>query len=61
MKSTGRIVVEIDSNYYRPTEVDLLIGDYQKAKNILGWEPKTKFRELVNIMVEFDYKKLKNK
>lgn len=59
LKSSGKIVVDIDSNYYRPTEVDLLIGSYQKAKNILGWEPKTKFKELVKIMVEFDFNKLK--
>src|ERR1051326_4483111 len=39
--------VEIDPRYYRPAEVDLLIGDYSKAKKQLGWEPKTKFHELV--------------
>jgi len=44
--------VSIDPNLYRPTEVDYLLGDYSKAKRILGWEPKVKFRELVKIMVE---------
>ena len=46
--------VEIDPRYYRPAEVDLLMGDYSKAKNELGWEPKTSFEELVRIMVESD-------
>ncbi len=41
-----RKYVEIDPRYYRPTEVDLLIGDASKAKRQLGWEPKTKFAEL---------------
>jgi GDPmannose 4,6-dehydratase len=46
--------VEIDSRYYRPAEVDLLIGDPSKAKKKLSWEPKVKFKELVKIMVESD-------
>lgn len=46
--------VRIDEKYYRPTEVDLLIGDASKAKNQLGWTPKTSFAELVKIMVEAD-------
>jgi GDPmannose 4,6-dehydratase len=46
--------VEIDPHYYRPTEVDLLIGDASKAKKKLGWAPKTKFSELVRIMTEAD-------
>ena len=46
--------VEIDPHYYRPTEVDLLIGDATKAKKKLGWAPKTKFPELVRIMTEAD-------
>ena len=48
--------VEIDPKYFRPAEVDLLIGDSSKAKQKLGWEPKTKFKELVRIMVEEDLK-----
>ncbi|MBN1967950.1 MAG: GDP-mannose 4,6-dehydratase [Candidatus Delongbacteria bacterium] len=51
---TGKILVAVDPKYYRPTEVDLLIGDYSKAKNELGWEPKVTFRELVEIMMESD-------
>ena len=46
--------VEIDPHYYRPAEVDLLIGDASKAKKQLGWTPKTKFPELVRIMTEAD-------
>ncbi len=45
-----------DPYYYRPTEVDFLIGDASKAKQKLGWEPKVKFKELVKIMVEADLK-----
>jgi len=51
--------VEIDPNYYRPTEVDILVGDYSKAKRILGWEPKTKFVDLVKLMVDADVQLLK--
>jgi len=51
---TGKKLVEIDPKYYRPTEVDILIGDYTKAKVQLKWEPKTKFKELVEIMVKAD-------
>jgi GDPmannose 4,6-dehydratase len=50
--------VEIDPRYFRPAEVDLLIGDASKAKRILGWEPKTKFKELVHLMVDADVKAL---
>ncbi len=56
-RKTGKVIIEIDPKYFRPTEVDLLIGDYTKAKTILGWEPKTKFKELVKIMMEHDLKK----
>ena len=50
--------VEIDPRYYRPAEVDLLIGDYAKAKEKLGWEPKTRFEDLVRLMVDSDVKLL---
>lgn len=50
--------VQFDEKYLRPAEVDLLIGDYSKAKNKLGWEPKVKFNELVNIMTDADMKLL---
>tara|TARA_B100000674_G_scaffold463189_1_gene443990 strand:+ start:728 stop:1774 length:1047 start_codon:yes stop_codon:yes gene_type:complete len=61
LKSTGKIVVDINPRYFRPTEVDLLIGSYEKAKNDLGWEPKTKFEDLVKIMVKSDFNKIKNR
>ena len=48
--------VEIDPRYYRPTEVDLLLGDPTKAKEKLGWTPKTTFKELVKIMLDYDLK-----
>ncbi len=50
--------VEIDPHYFRPTEVDILRGDYSKAKKILGWSPKTTFKELVRIMLEADLEKV---
>lgn len=50
----GTVLVEIDKRYMRPAEVDLLIGDYSKAKEKLGWEPKVKFNDLVKIMINHD-------
>jgi len=46
--------IEIDHTFYRPAEVDLLLGDYSKAKEKLGWAPRIKFHELVTEMVEAD-------
>ena len=51
--------VEIDPRYFRPTEVELLIGDPAKAKQKLGWEPKTKFVDLAKLMVDADVELLK--
>jgi len=59
LKVSGKEVVGIDPRYFRPTEVDLLIGDYSKAREKLGWQPKTTFRELVRIMVNADFEKVK--
>ncbi|WP_041077411.1 GDP-mannose 4,6-dehydratase [Thermotoga caldifontis] len=50
----GDIVVEVDPRYFRPTEVDLLIGDATKARTKLGWKPRVSFEELIKIMVEHD-------
>ena len=61
LKSSGREVVAIDPRYFRPTEVDLLIGDYTKAKEKLGWQPKTTFHDLVSLMVKADFEKIKNR
>lgn len=61
LKSSGKAVVSIDPKYFRPTEVDLLIGDPAKAKEKLGWEPKVTFKQLVKIMVESDFEKAKRR
>lgn len=53
--------VEIDPKYFRPTEVDLLIGDSSKAQKVLNWKPRVKFNELIKIMVDFDLKDLTEK
>jgi GDPmannose 4,6-dehydratase len=52
--------VEIDPKYFRPAEVDLLIGDASKARQQLGWEPKIKFTELVQLMVDADIRRLRD-
>jgi GDPmannose 4,6-dehydratase len=61
LKSSGKTVVTINPRYYRPTEVELLIGDPSRAEKELGWKPKIKFKDLVRIMVEADFKKQKNR
>ncbi|HEY0549168.1 MAG TPA: GDP-mannose 4,6-dehydratase [Verrucomicrobiae bacterium] len=53
--------VAFDERYCRPAEVDLLIGDYSKAKKKLGWEPKTKFTDLVKLMVDADLQKVSDR
>jgi len=53
---SGKTVIEIDPRYFRPTEVDLLLGDAAKAKRELGWEPKTSFATLVEMMTDWDLK-----
>ena len=55
-KRTNKIIIEIDKKYFRPTEVDSLMGDYKKAKKILNWQPKITFNELVDEMVISDLK-----
>jgi GDP-D-mannose dehydratase len=52
--------VEIDPNYYRAAEVDYLMGDASKARRVLGWEPQTRFEDLVRIMVESDIRLLED-
>lgn len=51
---SGKLIVDIDRRFYRPAEVDFLLGDPTRAKKLLGWEPKVKFQELVEIMMEAD-------
>ena len=58
-QKNGQIIIKINPKYYRPTEVDILLGDSTKAKKILNWKPKTNFKDLVAKMIEYDYSKLK--
>ena len=51
-KKKSKTIIEIDKRYFRPAEVDLLLGDATKAKNALGWEPGVKFKQLVKIMCQ---------
>jgi len=55
----GEKIIQINPEFYRPAEVQLLLGDASKAKKELGWEPKTSFDELVEMMVKSDFDKLK--
>jgi GDPmannose 4,6-dehydratase len=55
--ATGKVVMRVNPKYYRPSEVDLLIGDPQKAKDVLGWEPKTTLEELCRMMVDADLRR----
>ena len=57
-RATGDIIVRMDERYYRPCEVDQLLGNPEKAKRQLGWKPKVKFEELVQIMTEGDLRLL---
>ncbi len=60
-KETGKILVRVNKNYFRPAEVDLLVGDASKAKELLNWSPKISLDRLIQEMVEFDLKILKKK
>jgi len=60
-KKTKRVLVDVDPRYYRPTEVELLIGNPAKARRKLGWMPKTKFADLVKIMARADFEKVSKK
>lgn len=58
---TGEVIVKINPKFYRPAEVDLLIGDYTHAKNKLGWEPKTTLEQLCKMMVDADLRRYQEK
>ncbi len=58
-KGNGKIIVELDPRYFRPAEVEILMGDASKAKNELGWIPKTSLQELISEMVHFDLSQIK--
>jgi GDPmannose 4,6-dehydratase len=57
---TGKVIVEVDSRYFRPTEVDTLLGDPSKAKKKLGWQPKISFEEMIAEMVQSDLEEAKS-
>jgi GDPmannose 4,6-dehydratase len=57
---SGKVIVEVDPRFFRPTEVDILIGDATKAREKLGWQPKTMFEDLVREMVRHDLRLLGN-
>ena len=59
-KNTGRTIIAVDSNLYRPAEVAFLLGDASKAKAVLGWEAKTALEELIEMMVRADYDRVKS-
>jgi len=58
-KKTGKVIMRINPKYYRPAEVDLLIGDHTKAKKELGWEPKITLEQLCEMMIKEDIKRVK--
>jgi GDPmannose 4,6-dehydratase len=57
-KNTGKVIIEIDPRYYRPAEVDLLLGDSTKAHEKLGWKPDVDFKALVKLMVEAELEEI---
>jgi len=59
-QATKKVVVKVDPKYFRPAEVELLLGDASKARKALGWKPNVTFKALVKEMIEFDMKELQN-
>jgi GDPmannose 4,6-dehydratase len=57
-KKTGKTLIEVSPEFFRPAEVDILLGDYSKAKERLNWQPRTKFQDLVSIMADADIKRV---
>ncbi len=58
--NTGKVLVKINPKFFRPGEVDQLLGDYSMAKKELGWSPEVKFKDLVEIMVKRDLERIKS-
>jgi GDPmannose 4,6-dehydratase len=58
---TGRVLIEVDPRYFRPTEVDLLLGDASKARRELGWVPRVSFGDLVKMMVDSDLEEVRRR
>ena len=57
-RKSGKVVVEVDPRYFRPAEVDLLLGDPRKAEQVLGWKPRVSFHRLVELMMKADLKEI---
>ena len=57
IKKKNKIIIKINKKFYRPAEVDFLLGDYSKIKKVLGWRPKISFNKLVKMMIDEDLKK----
>ena len=58
---TDKVIIKIDKNYYRPTDVNVLRGDFSKASKLLNWRPKTNLEQLVKLMVKSDLKNIKKR
>ena len=58
-RQSGKILVEVSTEFMRPADVDVLVGDYSKAKERLGWQPLTKFEDMISIMVDRDMKRVR--
>ncbi|MDW8105363.1 MAG: GDP-mannose 4,6-dehydratase [Armatimonadota bacterium] len=58
-RRSGKVIVEVSPQYFRPSEIEILRGDYSKAKTRLGWSPKTRFEQLVEIMMEADLRRVR--
>lgn len=58
-RESGKTLIQVDKRYFRPAEVELLIGDASKAEKVLGWKAETKFEDLVKIMVKSDFENIK--
>ena len=58
-KSSSQIIVKVDKTFFRPAEVDLLLGDSSLAKEDLKWEPTISFEQLIEMMVEYELEKIK--
>lgn len=56
-RHSGKILVEVSTEFMRPADVDVLVGDYSKAKERLGWQPLTRFEDMISIMVDRDMKR----
>ena len=57
-RKSGKVVVEVDPRYFRPAEVDVLLGDPRKAEQVLGWKPRVSFHRLVELMMKADLKEI---